>query len=281
MRAAELIVNGERIDAARYERFHHRRIELTLEALRGLGAGQIVELGGHPWVMTSALLDDGGFEIAATVSAEEVTNWPDDIGVTRRGYRMQTLAGREVLFPNYSANIERTRFSIEEHPDTVIACEIIEHLVRAPHNMLLNINQWLPVGGKLLISTPNGAQFSNPLRRKSGRPAYRCNVYARHNGALTLDQLVDLAELCGFAVRDAGFWNVYQRSGPSRVYSVIGALPLSYFKEKFQRTIFLTAEKERDVTQLPRVPNCYVPSPGWENIQHFGDLSPPGLETEE
>ena len=128
MRAAELIVNGERIDAARYKRFHGRRIELTLEALRRLGARRIVELGGHPWVMTSALVDDGALEIAATISAEEVTNWPDDIGVTRREYRMQTLGGREVSFPNYSANIERTRFGIEERPDTVIACEIIEHL---------------------------------------------------------------------------------------------------------------------------------------------------------
>jgi hypothetical protein len=281
MHAAELIVNGERIDAARYKRFHGRRIELTLEALRRLGARRIVELGGHPWVMTSVLVDDGALEIAATISAEEVTNWPDDIGVTRREYRMQTLGGREVSFPNYSANIERTLFNIDEHPDTVIACEIIEHLIRSPHIMLLNINQWLPVGGRLLMSTPNGAQFSNPLRRKSARPAYRCNVYARHNGALTLDQLVDLVELCGFVVRDAGFWNVYERSGPSRVYSALGALPFDYFKEKFQRTIFITAEKQRDVTQLPRLPKCYVPSPEWENIQHTVDPAPRALEIDE
>lgn len=273
MSAAELIVNGERIEAANYRRFHGRRIEATIAALRKLGARRVVELGGHPWVMTSAFLDDGGFEIAATVSAEEITNWPDEIGVTRRDYRMKTLGGREVSFPNYSANIERTRFAIQEQADTIIACEIIEHLVRAPHIMLLNINQWLPIGGKLLITTPNGAQFSNPLRRKSARPAYRCNVYARHNGALTLPQLVDLVLLSGFAVRESGFWDVYERSGASQIYSALGKLPLPYFQEKFQRTLFLAAEKKSDVTELPRLPKCYTPSAQWEFIRQTGDAA--------
>jgi hypothetical protein len=186
---------------------------------------------------------------------------------------MKTLGGREVSFPNYSANIERTRFAIEERPDTIIACEIIEHLVRSPHIMLLNINQWLPVGGKLLITTPNGAQFSNPLRRKASRPNYRCNVYARHNGGLTRSQLADLVQLCGFEVRDSGFWNVYQRTGPSRIYSALGALPVDYFREKFRRTIFLLAEKRGEVTELPRLPKCYVPHPDWEFIRQPDEVS--------
>ena len=267
----DLIVNDQQIAAANYLRFHRQRIQLTIDALRKLGAYRVVELGGHPWVMTSRLIDDGGFEIVATVSAEEITNWPDDIGVTRRRYRMQSLAGQEVSFPNYSANIERTRFEIDERPDTVIACEIIEHLVRSPHIMLLNINRWLPVGGKLLITTPNGAQFSNPLRRKASRPAYRCNVYARHNGGLTRDQLVDLVELCGFVVCESGFWNVYERSGLSRVYSVLGAVPRRYFKEKFRRTIFVAAEKRENVSELVRLPKCYVASPQWEFVCNAGD----------
>lgn len=273
MLPAELIVNGERIDIGNYVRFHRKRIEATLGALRNLGARRVVELGGHPWVMTSALLDEGGFEIVATVSAEEITNWPDDIGVSRRDYRMKTISGRELTFPNYSANIERTRFSIDEKADAVIACEIIEHLVRAPHIMLLNVNQWLPVGGKLFMTTPNGAQFSNPLRRKSARPAYRCNVYSRHNGALTRDQLVDLVELSGFKVRQSGFWNVYQRTGASRIYSALGGIPFNYFRDKFGRTIFLSAEKTKDVTELVRVPKCYERSPHWEFIRRSSGIS--------
>src|SRR5437868_2580635 len=111
MTGGEIIVNDERFSAGNYLRFHRRRIAATIAALEQLGGKRIVELGGHPWAMTSSLIDDGRFEIAATVSAEEVTHWPDDIGVTRREYQMTTLGGRKVSFPNYSANIERTRFS--------------------------------------------------------------------------------------------------------------------------------------------------------------------------
>jgi hypothetical protein len=266
MGAAELIVNGEHIDVTHYLRFHRKRIQLTLDALRKLAAKKIVELGGHPWVMTSAFLDEGGVEVAATVSAEEITNWPDDIGVTRREYRIKTIGGREVSFPNYSANLERTRFEIDEQPDTVIACEIIEHLVRSPHVMLLNINHWLPVSGKLLISTPNGVQFSNPFRRKSSRPSYRCNVYARHNGAFSLNRLVDLVQLCGFEVLEAGFWNTYERGGLSRIYDALGSLPAKSFKERFHRTIFIVAEKQQEVKELSCLPLCYEPSTQWEFI---------------
>jgi hypothetical protein len=95
-------------------------------------------------------------------------------------YWIRTCNNRQARFKNYSANIERTRFKIDETPDTVVACEIIEYLVRAPHVMLLNINDWLPLSGKLLITIPNGAQFSNPLHVKSQTLAYRCNVYERH-----------------------------------------------------------------------------------------------------
>lgn len=262
----ELIINGKPIDAVRYLRFHRKRIAFTLAALRKLGAKNLIEVGGHPWVMTSALVDDGGFSIRATISAEEVTNWPDDIGVTRRVYDMITPAGHVTTFPNYSANIERTLFEISEQADAVIACEIIEHLLRSPHIMLLNVNRWLPIGGKLLVTTPNGAQFSNPLRCKSARPAYRCNVYARHNGSFTLSHLIDLAQLCGFKVRDAGFWNMYERIGLSRLYSALGNVPLRYFKEKFRRTIFITAEKEREISELARLPKCFEPSLDWEYI---------------
>jgi hypothetical protein len=267
MPVEQLMVNGEAIAAAHYQRFHRRRVAQTLDQLRKLGAKNIVEVGGHPWVMTAALIDDGAFSVSATVSAEEVTHWPDDIGVSRHEHRISTPGGRLASFPNYSANIERTLFEIDERADTVIACEIIEHLLRAPHVMMLNINRWLPVGGNLFVSTPNGAQFSNPFRRKTGRPAYRCSVYARHNYLFTLDQLVDLAELCGFKVHEAGFWNVYERSGASRVYAALGALPLHYLREKFQRTIFITAEKQRDVTELPRLPKCYASGTEWEFIR--------------
>jgi predicted SAM-dependent methyltransferase len=259
-------VNGERIETGYYGAYHDARIKRTLSTLKMIGGRRVMELGGHPWVMTANLVDSDAFDLCATVSAEEVTKWADDIGVTARTYHLRTRAEREATFTNYSANLERQLFDIKERPDTVLACEIVEHLVRAPHVMFLNINRWLRVGGQLLVSTPNGAQFSNPLRRRSPTPAFRCYIYERHEYLYTLDELVDLVSLCGFKVTVAGYWDVYRRTGPSSVYGWLGRVPLPYLRDKFQKTIFLTAQKQNDVTELPRTPRVYVPNPDWELI---------------
>src|SRR5262245_22920240 len=99
-------INGNQFISERYFHFHKKRVAMTLAELRKLGARKIIELGGHPWVMTSALIETPEFELCATISAEEVTNWSDDIGVTRRQYSLRTKNGKEAIFPNYSANIE-------------------------------------------------------------------------------------------------------------------------------------------------------------------------------
>lgn len=269
----EFYLNGDRITADTYLRFHVRRFRHTLEALRKLGARKVVEVGGHPWWMTAQIVDDPHFELSATVSAEEVTKWPEEIGVTCRKYSLTTASGRSATFTNYSANIERTLFELSEQPDTVLACETIEHLIRSPHVMLLNMNRWLPVGGKLLITTPNGAQFMNPFRLRHSR-AYRCHVYERHQFTYTLEELVDLVSLCGFDVRDVGYWDIYDREGLSSVYGWLARIPLHFFQCRFQKTIYLVADKTRDTSELPRLPRVYQPSVEWEYIASTSTMPP-------
>lgn len=259
-------VNGERIDLDSYIRFHGRRIEVTLAKLAAMGSRKILEVGGHPWAMTARLIDDPRFEVVATVSAEEATRWPDDIGVSTQRYQITSFSGRQFELMNYSANIERALFTIDLQPDTVLACEIIEHLIRAPHVMLLNFNSWLPLGGKVLLTTPNGLQFNNPFRRKPPAPAYRCNVYERHHYLYSLPDLVELVEQCGFAVVEAGYWDVYRREGWTQVYDLLGSLPWSYFRDKFKKTIYVVADKQREVRQLDRPPRVYDPRGDWEFI---------------
>ena len=139
-------VNGERIDLARYEQYHGVRFAHTLDLVRSLG-GRVVELGGHPFGMTARLLSEPSVELAATVSAEEVTAWADEIPVMRRPHLLKGTDGREWRFINVSGNVERTRFSVfkenEDKADLVLACEILEHLTRAPHVLALNLNAWL------------------------------------------------------------------------------------------------------------------------------------------
>ncbi len=267
MKQTNFTVNGELLDRSRYGTYHDRRMEVTLETLRGMGAKRVIELGGHPWVMTAHLVESGEFEVCATVSAEEVSYWPDDIPLAQKSYTLTTASGREASFVNYSANLERRRFDIPGQPDTVIACEILEHLVRAPHVMLLNINSWLPVGGKLLLTTPNGAQFKNPLRVKAPFPGYRCHLYERHQYLYTMDGLVDLISLCGFKVTTANWWDVYSRGGMAKLYGLLGKIPLRWFRERFTKSLCIIAEKTETVNELSRLPRVCLPSPDWEFVK--------------
>jgi len=262
-----MILNGEPLDNSRYSLYHKRRIGFTLKKLHQVGARRIVEVGGHPWCMTSSLVDDPQFDLAATVSAEELTQWPDEIPVTSKTYTLQTAAGRKATFSNYSGNIERTRFSITERPDTVLACEIIEHLIRAPHVMLLNINHWLPDGGKVMITTPNGAAFQNVFRIKSPTAGYRAHTYMRHSYLYTLPQLIDLVSLCGFAIVEAGYKDMWPRTGLSSACGWFGTVPFSYCRAKFKQMIYVIAEKCKHQEILDSRPVVYAADLDWEFIR--------------
>lgn len=265
-----ILIDGSPVDITDYLRMHGERIERTLDLIVARDVCKVVEVGSHPWAMTAALVEDSRLELLATVSAEEATLWPDDIRVTENMHEIQTVSGVKAKFKNYSFNIERRRIGIREKPDAVLACEIIEHLIRAPHTMLLNINDWLPVGGQLLLTTPNGCQFMNPFRRSPRMPAYRAHCYERHSYVYRLRDLVDLVQLCGFSVREAGFWSPYPAGGLNRLRVLMAAIPGGYFAEKFHRSLCLLARKERSVESLSRVPSIYSSSMAWEDIDQEG-----------
>jgi hypothetical protein len=244
--------------------------------LRRIGAKRVIELGGHPWVMTAAMIESGAFELHATVSAEEVSLWPDDIPVTSRQYTLRTAGGREASFRNYSANLERRLFDIPAGADTVIACEIIEHLSRAPHVMMLNINRWLPTGGKVLITTPNGAQFRNPLRARPPFPGYRCHFYERHQYLHTMDTLCDLVETAGFRIVESAYWDIFDRTGPARLYGLAARIPLASVQRRFRKTLCVVAEKTESLTRVRRLPRCCRADPAWEQVGPCGMNGRPG-----
>jgi hypothetical protein len=137
--------------------------------------------------------------------------------------------------------------------------------------MCLNINRWLPIGGKLLLTTPNGAQFANPLRRRSSTPAYRCHLYERHAYLYTFKDLIELLSLCGFRIVEAGYWNVYTRRGLPMIYKMLAGLPWTYCREKFMQTLVVVGEKEKDVTDLEKPPQAYAPHGGWEFITSYSN----------
>jgi hypothetical protein len=279
-----ITVNGERLDLSRYDSFHAARHDRTMALVRELGGGRTLELGGHPWTMTARLLTESSISLLATVSAEEVTAWPDEIPITRHHYTMQTPDGRSHDYINISANLERTLFPLaaegapSAEADLVLACEIIEHLTRSPHIMMLNINSWLKTGGRVVLTTPNGSQFDNPLRTKPKMPAYRYSAYARHNYVFTMSTLCDLVEVCGFEVERVEYWSPYIRTGRAKIYRMLSWLPGKYFKNLFAQTIVVVARKVEDRSTASRLPRAYVASAEWERIDAVGPPSWHDLE---
>lgn len=259
-------VNGLTTDVTGYLEMHGERISRTLAKFATDEVRRVVEVGSHPWVMTSALIEHPRLELLATVSAEEATLWPDDIGFSANTYEIQTVRGETTQLKNYSFNIERRRVQIDESPDIVFACEIIEHLVRAPHTMLLNINDWLTVGGELFITTPNGSQFMNPFRREARMPAYRAHCYERHSYVYRLQDLIELIELCGFTIVESGFWSPYKSVGLNKLRPLLSRLPSFYFSEKFERSLYVLARKRCSIVSLSRVPSVCAQSGAWEDI---------------
>lgn len=259
-------VNGEEIDISCYWQMHERRFVHSISTLRRFASGKTLEIGGHPWAMTSLIAETPELQLAATVSAEEVTKWPDNIGAKQQSYTIVSVNGRAVTFNNYSLNIERDLVDLDCKFDTIVACEVIEHLIRAPHVMLLNINRWLNLGGTVLLTTPNGAQFNNPLRLKNARPAFRCYAYERHNCLFTLPHLEDLVLRSGFSIVESGYWNVYDRVGISQLYAFINRLPGKYIKAKFSRTVYVIAKKVEDTSEIRGCPIAYSDHPDWEYI---------------
>lgn len=262
-----MILNGEVFDNERYANYHADRIWRTTDELGRLGARRVLEVGGHPWAMTSAIVDMPGVELCAAVSAEEISLWPDDIGVERKVYKLETDVGSEATFPVYLANIERTSFNIDEAPDTVIACEMIEHLIRSPHVMLLNVNRWLPVGGHLVVTTPNGARFTNPFKVRSPTAGYRASVYSRHSHLFTMDQLVELIELAGFEIGEARFTDDLLPGLAHGLKHRLSRLPGRRPKELFAKGLHVVAAKKRDVERLTAVPSVYGQRDAWDDIE--------------
>jgi SAM-dependent methyltransferase len=92
----------------------------------------------------------------------------------------------------------------DNHFETVIACEIFEHMLHDPLHMLIEIRRVLEEGGSLLLTTPNVASFTAVARilEQSGNPQLY-SKYAPEIGHMreyTPKELREAVESAGFEV---------------------------------------------------------------------------------
>ncbi len=190
-------------DARTYREIHIERIARTLSMVPPPGATKrILELGAY-MQMTPVLECVLGYkEVRGAYFGQP----------GRTDTKTISVGGKEVfrcfidLF-----DAEKDRFPAPDgHYDTVLACEIIEHLLHDPMFMLMEINRVLVDGGTMVLTTPNVASFTAVARllECTGNPQLY-SMYPNPYGEYKDTEIPHVREYTpqelGEAVKAAGF----------------------------------------------------------------------------
>jgi SAM-dependent methyltransferase len=152
-------------DASWYLEVHVPRIGRTLGLVPPPNSsGRILEMGAY-MQMTPAL--------QCVLGYKEVRGaYYGPMG--RIDEKSVSVGGKEVFRCSIDLfDAEKDRYPYADgHFETVLACEIFEHLLHDPMHMLLEIRRVLEEGGTLLLTTPNVASFTAVARalEQSGNP---------------------------------------------------------------------------------------------------------------
>jgi glycosyltransferase involved in cell wall biosynthesis/SAM-dependent methyltransferase len=191
-------------EAAGYLNTHQTRLVKTLQITPPGGPGdRILEMGAYLQITPSLRSQLGYGEVRGC--------YYGPLGRVDR--RTVTSAAGEVFSCDIELfNAEKDRFPYDDaYFNTVLCCELIEHLFEDPMHLMSEVNRILKPGGHLVITTPNIAS----LRALSGilqgyhpgffhayiKPAEGCGeVDARHNREYAPREIHQLLENSGFEV---------------------------------------------------------------------------------
>jgi SAM-dependent methyltransferase len=148
----QLDVSGN--DARAYFEKHLPRLARTL-SLVPTGSGSILELGAY-LQLTPFLMDFCGY---ATVRGAHF----GPAGYTDE--KVARVNGKRIKIDVDLFDAENDPFPYDDGSfETVLVCELIEHLLRDPIRMLLECRRVLVEGGRLLVTTPNTASLTSVAR---------------------------------------------------------------------------------------------------------------------
>ena len=132
-----------------YQAFGRIRFLLTLRQALSVRPRRVLELAAGDLALCACLASEGIAVVANDLRAEKLreaaTNFENE-------ERIELVPGS--LFDLDPARTGRF--------DLVIACEVIEHLAHAD-DFLRHLKRFLDPGGRILLTTPNGAYFRNRL----------------------------------------------------------------------------------------------------------------------
>jgi SAM-dependent methyltransferase len=172
------------------------RLELFYDVICASAAGDVLDVGANPYLLTYALSRAGKRVVATGVPMG------DDVQAARASVTFEGATSLDVPLWRFSADRSPYPFA-DASFDAVVVGELLEHLPAGPAELLYECNRVLRPGGLLLLSTPNAvslAQLYFIARRQNPHwPFSSQGVYARHNRLYTFDEIDDLLQGNGFA----------------------------------------------------------------------------------
>ncbi len=163
--------------------------------------GRALELGANPYFTTQLLADHTALDLT-------LVNYYGTRGERRETVSFLRPHAAERSVHHYDTlmfNVEEDDFPFEAGSfDVVLFCELIEHLLMDPVEVLRKIRRVLKPGGILVLTTPNVARLDNVAAMVDGRNIYDpysgFGPYGRHNREYTRHELHRLLEFVGFEV---------------------------------------------------------------------------------
>jgi SAM-dependent methyltransferase len=198
-----------------YHLKHKKRFEETERLLRTLSGKRAVEIGATDYFQVT-LKQIGYHEVWGTVFSDnaELKLYERDVFV----------AGHSTPSKTVSLDIERELFPVEDgHFDLILFCEVLEHLDIDPMFSLVEFNRILPIGGKLLLTTPNCCSARNTWKILKGyRPHFfmqyeRSRSPYRHNFEHDVHSVTRLLESAGFKIDYLSTLDVFEEPVPEAV----------------------------------------------------------------
>lgn len=201
-----------------YAAYGRLRAMMTLKVAASFGAKRVLEVAAGDGSLSAALQQRG---------SEVVVN----------DLREQDICEGVQYFTNADAievaggNVFDLDPKVLGEFDLVIACELIEH-VADPVALLRKLKSFLTLGGRVMMTTPNGAYFRNKLPTYREVKDYAALVEKQfkpdadgHLYLLTANELRELSGEAGMQVEQCFAWGTPFISGESGFRVLGGMLP--------------------------------------------------------
>ncbi|MFN5922501.1 MAG: class I SAM-dependent methyltransferase [Pseudanabaena sp.] len=108
----------------------------------------------------------------------------------------------------YNVDLEYSMIPVNDETfDSVLCCEVLEHMEIDPMFMLSEVNRVLKTGGTLLLTTPNVVSSRGITKMLSGLEPYffmhyhRSREYHRHNYEYSVPSLTKILKSAGFTAK--------------------------------------------------------------------------------